>query len=294
MPSLANKPFLKMNGIGNEIIVLDLRGADARVEPAEARAIGQSAWAGRPLAFDQLMVLHDPETPGTMARVKIFNIDGSLSGACGNGARCVAWALAENAGTNQLTIETDAGLLECSRQGPWRFTVDMGPPRLAGADIPLHEENIDTLSVHLPDASSEIGELGPFTAVNMGNPHAVFFVADLAAHDLAALGPLIEHHPMFPQRVNVSLACVMARDFIELKVWERGAGLTLACGSAACASLVAAVRRGLVERRATIALPGGELIIEWREKDGHVLMTGDVALEFAGELHPSIFATARA
>ena len=287
---LANRPFLKMNGIGNEIVVLDLRGTPLQVGAADARAIGR----GEGLHYDQMMVLHDPVTPGTLARMKIFNIDGSLSGACGNGTRCVAYALMDGTDLRRLVVESDAGLLECTREGQWRFTADMGKPRLGAGEIPLRDVVADTASVALPDLPEGAEKLGDFGAVNMGNPHAVFFVDDVEAHGLDRLGPLIEHHPMFPQRVNVSLAHVAGHDRIDLKVWERGTGLTLACGSAACATLVAAVRRGLTGRKATISLPGGELVVEWRESDGHVLMTGDVELEFAGRFDPALFETAQA
>lgn len=292
MNPLASRPFLKMNGIGNEIIVLDLRGSGLQVRPEDARAIGSGQSEGRALHYDQMMVLHDPVTPGTAARMKIFNIDGSLSGACGNGTRCVAYALMLGGQEQRLVVESDAGLLECTREGAWRFTVDMGAPRLEARAIPLRDDVADTSAVVLPDPPSGAAALGPFGAVNMGNPHAVFFVDDVEGHGLATLGPKIEHHPMFPERVNVSLAHVVSRTRIELKVWERGTGLTLACGSAACATLVAAVRRGLADRKTTISLPGGELVIEWRESDGHVLMTGDVELEFESRFDARLFEAA--
>lgn len=290
MNPLANRPFLKMNGIGNEIVVLDLRGANIEVSATDARAIGR----GEGLKYDQMMVLHDPVTPGTLARMKIFNIDGSLSGACGNGTRCVAYALMDGTDTRRLIVESDAGLLECIREGQWRYTVDMGAPRLGALEIPLRDDLPDTTSIDLPDPPPGAEKLGPFGAVNMGNPHAVFFVDDIEAHGLDRLGPMIEHHTMFPQRVNVSLAHVESRERVALKVWERGTGLTLACGSAACATLVAAARRGLTDRRASINLPGGELVIEWRQSDGHVMMTGDVELEFEGRFDASLFETAQA
>ena len=294
MNPLADMPFLKMNGIGNEIIVLDLRGSAARVSAADARAIGRDRHLGNSLAYDQMMVLYDPVTTDTAARMKIFNIDGSLSGACGNGTRCVAWALMQGSQTRQLLLESDAGLLECTREGDWRFTVDMGTPRFAAAEIPLRDAVADTAAIILPDPPPGADKLGPFGAVNMGNPHAVFFVDNIAAHDLARIGPLIERHPMFPERVNVSLARILTPERLELKVWERGTGLTLACGSAACATLVAAVRRGLAARRATIVLPGGELVVEWRATDNRVLMTGDVELEFSGRLDAALFENASA
>lgn len=290
MSGLAGRPFLKMNGIGNEIIVLDLRGGASAVAPGEARAIAR----GDGLAYDQLMVLSDPRTAGTEAYMTIFNNDGSLSGACGNGTRCVAWALMRDGARERLTLETQAGLLECRKAGPERFTVDMGPPRLAWREIPLAREVSDTRAVALDNPAAP----GPFCAVNMGNPHAVFFVADARAIDLARVGPALEHDPMFPERANISMAEVVGaepdRARILLRVWERGAGITQACGSAACATLVAAARTGRTGRAADIELPGGVLFIEWRESDQHVLMTGDVELEFEGRFDAALFKDAAA
>ncbi|MGE3246724.1 MAG: diaminopimelate epimerase [Beijerinckiaceae bacterium] len=290
MSVLANRPFLKMNGIGNKIVVLDLRGTDATVSAGDARAIGRSP----ELAYDQLMVVYDPQLPETDARMEIFNIDGSLSGACGNGTRCVAWALMRGGGGHRLVLESAAGVLECRRIGEWRFSVDMGEPKFGWRDIPLAHDPGDTCNIALPDTRPAARDLPAFCAVNMGNPHAVFFVPDPDAFDLAATGSAVENHPLFPERVNTSLAHIDAPDRITLKVWERGAGATLACGSAACATLVAAVKRGLTGRAATIALPGGELAIEWRATDSRVVMTGDVELEFEGKFDPAIFGNAPA
>lgn len=284
MSGLAGRAFLKMNGIGNEIIVLDLRGCALRVSPSEARAIAQ----GEGLAYDQLMVLTDPRSAGTDAFMTIFNNDGSLSGACGNGTRCVAWALTRADGRERVVLETQAGLLDCRAAGPYRFTVDMGAPHLGWRDIPLAHDVGDTAAVDLAVAAAP----GPFCAVNMGNPHAVFFVADAMAVNLPHVGPMLEHNALFPERANISIAQVLepgARARILLRVWERGAGITQACGSAACATLVAAGRTGRTGRAADIVLPGGTLLIEWRESDAHVLMTGDVELEFAGTFAASLF-----
>jgi diaminopimelate epimerase len=282
---LAGRSVLKMNGIGNEIVILDLRGTDFILTAEEVRAI-----AARPgLSFDQLMVLHETRTLGTDAFVRIYNGDGSEAGACGNGTRCVAWFLLRDTGRDAVTVETGVGLLACHRLAPLRFSVDMGPPRLAWNEIPLRDASFDpaaldlgALDLSLPDDS----RLPKAFAVNMGNPHAVFFVDVLDVYDLAAIGPVLEHAPVFPDRANISLAEVRSRREIQLKVWERGAGATLACGSAACAVLVAAVATGRTDRTAAIALPGGRLDITWRE-DGHVIMTGPVTYEFTAILEPS-------
>lgn len=285
MSGLAGLPFLRMNGIGNEIIVLDLRGRALAVSPAEARAIA----AGEGLAYDQLMVLSEPRTVGTDAYMTIFNNDGSLSGACGNGTRCVAWALMRDGWRERVMLETKAGLLDCRRTGEWRFEVDMGAPRLGWREIPLARETDDTSAIELPEAAG----FGPFCAVNMGNPHAIFFTPDAMGVDLAKIGPALERNAIFPERANISFAQVLdasaERARILLRVWERGAGITRACGSAACATLVAAVRTGRTGRAADIILPGGTLLIEWRESDGHVLMTGDVELEFEGVFDAALF-----
>ncbi len=281
---LAGRRVAKMNGAGNEIVVLDLRGSGSRVTADDARAIG----AAPGLKYDQLMVLHDATGAEAAASMKIFNIDGSLSGACGNGTRCVAWELLRDVAGRDLLLESDGGLLHVTRDAEWSFTVDMGAPKLGWRDIPLAGDGDDTRRVALAPAVG--GVSGPFSAVSMGNPHAVFFVPDALAVDLAALGAQIETHPMFPERVNVSFAQARARDSILLRVWERGAGATRACGTAACATAVAGARLGLTDRAATVSLPGGDLRIHWRESDDHVLMSGPVELEFETTLDASVFA----
>jgi diaminopimelate epimerase len=278
---LDHLPILRMNGAGNEILVLDLRESEHELAPQEARAIANAPG----LRFDQLMALHKPRKPGDDAYMRIYNIDGSLSAACGNGTRCVAYALARE-GKDALRLETDAGLVETRREADTVFTVDMGRPRLDWQEIPLARAVEDTREVPLDPPVT--GAPARFSAVGMGNPHAVFFVDDATQIDLETLGPRIERHPLFPERVNVSFAQMLSRDDIVLRVWERGTGATKACGSAACATLVAATRAGLSERAARLRLPGGDLHIEWRADD-HVLMTGPVEFEFETRLDPQIF-----
>jgi diaminopimelate epimerase len=282
---LDNQPVLKMNGIGNEILVLDLRGSAATVAPRDARAIHSA------LPYDQLMALHAPRTPGADAAMLIYNNDGSLSGACGNGTRCVAFALARNDGPAQLLLDTDSGPLRSWRVSETVFTVDMGRPRLGWGEIPLARDGGDTRDIVLDPPV--VGAPAHFAAANMGNPHAIFFVPDANAVDLATLGSPLEHHPLFPERANISFAQILTRDAIRLRVWERGVGVTRACGSAACACVVAAARAGLTGRRATVTLPGGDLVIDWREDD-HVYMTGPVELEFETRLDPRLFEKAEA
>lgn len=290
MNALAQRRFLKMNGLGNQITVLDLRGTKLRLGESDARAI-----ASEPRArFDQLMVLHDPLTPGTDAFIRIYNTDGSEAGACGNGTRCVAWAMMADPAMgdpskSRLTLQTRAGLLPTFRDSEFVFTVDMGAPKLGWEEIPLAEPFHDTSHFELQIGPIDDPILHTPCAVNMGNPHAVFFVDDPYRFNLAQIGPLLENHPIFPDRANIELAAVTAPDHIVLRVWERGAGITQACGSGACAALVAAVRRELSARKATVSLPGGDLLIEWRARDDHVLMTGPVEFEWDGVLEPELF-----
>ncbi len=285
MTALIDRPFLKMNGAGNEIVVLDLRDSPHVVSAAEARAIGARTDAH----FDQLMVLHAPRSAGTDAFLRIYNIDGSLAGACGNGTRCVAWSLLKEGARQDLVLETSASLLPVHRDADTVFTVDMGVPRFAWNEIPLAEPFHDTRKIELQIGPIDAPVLHSPSAVNMGNPHAIFWVEDAAAIDLARIGPMLEHHPIFPERANISVAEMRGRDHMILRVWERGAGLTRACGSAACAAAVAAIRTGRADRSLRVSLPGGDLAITWRE-DGHVLMTGPVEFEHAGRLAAADFA----
>lgn len=288
MSALIDRPFLKMNGLGNEILVVDLRGSPLRVTADDAVALSR----GGRTHFDQLMAVHDPRTPGTLAFMRILNADGSEVSACGNGTRCVAAWLARETGRPDLMLETAAGLLVCS-VGPdeGEVTVDMGTPKFGWADIPLSEEFADTRAIEL--------QLGPIdkplihtpSVANVGNPHAIFWVDDLNVVDLRRSGPMLENHPLFPERANISLAKVTSKSAITLKVWERGAGLTLACGTAACAAAVSAARTRRTGRDVVVTLPGGPLRIVWREDD-HILMSGPAAFEHEGRLTAEMFAAA--
>jgi len=285
---LAGREIARMNGAGNAILVIDMRGSPARPSPENARAIHRAPG----LSYDQMMVLCDPTTKGTAADVLIYNNDGTLAGACGNGTRCVADRLCRELGVGSLKITTEAGVIACERLGPSCYRVDMGAPRLEWDAIPLASAVADTRRVNLwPDGGGP-AELGPASVVNMGNPHALFFVPGLDRIDAAKLGARIEVDRMFPEKANVTFAQVLARDDVRARVWERGVGLTLACGSAACATLVAAARLGLMELKGTVRLPGGDLVIEWRASDDHVLMTGPVEYEGAFILDDALFEAA--
>ena len=287
MSALAGHAFVKMNGLGNEIVVVDMRAEPAAITPAEARAAAGTQGA----RYDQMMALYPPRTPGTDAYVRIYNNDGSEAGACGNGTRCIAELLFKETGKDTLTFETPAGLLSTWKgTAPLVSTVDMGVPRFSWNEIPLAEEFADTRCIELQIGPIDKPILHSPSALSMGNPHAIFWVDDVTAYDLARIGPLLENHPIFPERANISLCAVQSREHIIVRTWERGAGLTKACGSAACAAAVAAARLKKTGRIVTVTLPGGDLSIEWRERDNHVLMTGPVVFEYEGRFDPSLFA----
>lgn len=275
---------MKMNGLGNEILVLDLRADPVEVTPEAARALARPGI----LPFDQAMLLYPARRPDSSAFVRILNSDGSESAACGNGTRCIAALEAERTGNSHLLFESAAGLLDCVVRPDGSVTVDMGAPRRAWNEIPLARDVGDTAAFDVAGHEA----LGPASFVSMGNPHAVFFVPLADAVDVERLGAALEHDPLFPERANISFAQMLSRDHILLHVWERGAGRTRACGTAACATAVAAVRTGRAGRQVKVTLPGGDLFIHWRESDGHVLMTGPVAHEFSGILTPHMLADA--
>jgi diaminopimelate epimerase len=267
-------PFIKMHGSGNDFVVFDERAGALGLTPARAAALADRR---RGIGCDQLISIEPPpEGSDAAAFMRIRNPDGAEAGACGNGTRCVAALLAGESG-RQLVIRTVAGDLRALVLAPDLVAVDMGEPGLSWQDIPLAEPR-DTL--HLDIAA---GPLSDPAAASMGNPHATFFVEDVSAIPVETLGPALECHPIFPERANIGVAQILAPDCIRLRVWERGAGLTLACGSGACAALVNAHRRGLTGRAATVVLDGGELAIEWLES-GQVRMTGPVATAFMGSV----------
>ncbi|MCG5239058.1 diaminopimelate epimerase [Azospirillum doebereinerae] len=275
------REFLKMHGLGNDFVVIDARSTPYSPAAAEVRAIADRRTG---VGCDQFIVLEPSNIPGASGFMRIRNADGSEAGACGNASRCIGWLLLEESGADRASFETAAGLLHASRADHGHITVDMGPPRLDWDAIPLAAP-ADTLRVA---AVEHAGFAGP-VAVNMGNPHAVFFVDDAEAVPLDEVGPVFENHPAFPERANIEFAQVLSPTAIRMRVWERGAGVTQACGSGSCATLVAAVRRGLTARKADILLDGGTLTIEWTEDD-RVLMTGPVALSFSGRLSAEMVA----
>jgi diaminopimelate epimerase len=268
-------PFIKMHGCGNDFVVFDERAAPLGLTQARAAAIANRRTG---VGCDQFIAIEPPPAGSNAdAFMRIRNPDGTEAGACGNATRCVAQLLAAETGRRQLVIQTISGHLPAEILADGRVAVDMGEVRLDWQDIPL-AATTDTL--HLPLSEGPVADPA---AVSMGNPHATFFVPALAALPIETLGPRLEHAAIFPERANIGFVQILARDRIRLRVWERGAGLTLACGSGACAALVNAARRGLTARRAAVLVDGGELEIEWRA-DNHVLMTGPVATAFRGTL----------
>ncbi len=267
--------FLKMHGCGNDFVVMDERAHPLGLTPRRAAAIADRRTG---VGCDQFIVIE----PGEDAFMRIYNPDGSEAGACGNATRCVAHLLAAETGRTELNVRTISGDLPATVLPDGRVRVDMGPARLDWAEIPLAGP-ADTLHLDLAR-----GAVADPAAASMGNPHATFFVPNMDSVPIEAIGPSLEHDPIFPQRANIGFVQVLSRERIRLRVWERAAGLTLACGSGACAALVNAARRGLTGRRAAVLVDGGELEIEWRD-DGHVLMTGSVATSFSGEIDLSAY-----
>ncbi|WP_321500604.1 diaminopimelate epimerase [Breoghania sp.] len=284
-------PFVKMNGLGNDFVVFDAREEPVRLSEKQIAAIGDRQSG---IGFDQMIIV-EPSPLGLDAFMRIYNRDGSQVDACGNATRCIGRLVMEERDINRATIQTNAGILKAfATDDEIRVTVDMGKPRLEWQDIPLAEEFRDTRAIELQIGPIDAPVLHSPAVVNMGNPHAIFFVDDIEAHDLARFGPLLEHHPVFPERANITLAQITGENEIRAIVWERGVGLTRACGTAACATGVAAARKRLTGRSVTVTLPGGPLHIEWRESDDHVMMTGDTEVEFFGTLDADTLAWRRA
>jgi diaminopimelate epimerase len=265
-------PFTKMHGLGNDFVVIDARSRPILLSDDQKRRIADRR---RGIGCDQLIVLEPSRRADVFMR--IYNPDGTEAGACGNATRCISGRLMAEKGVERIVVETISGLLETSAADRGDITVDMGEVKTDWRDIPVAAE-CDTL--HLPLRS---GPLMDPVGVNVGNPHAVFFVPDVATIDLEQLGPELEHAPLFPERANIEIVQRLASGRLRMRVWERSAGITQACGSGACATLVAAARRGLTGRKAEVVLDGGTLTIEWLANN-HVMMTGGWTTSFQGEI----------
>ncbi len=271
---MSTQAFLKMHGLGNDFVVLDGRPAPISLTPGQVCAVADRQTG---IGCDQLIVMEPPRSDRANVFMRIFNADGSEVAACGNATRCVASLVMEETGSDQVIVETAAGLLDAQAAVGGQIAVGMGRVRLDWRDIPLAEPR-DTLHLGLGS-----GPLQDPVGVNVGNPHAVFFVDDVEAVDLAVHGPKLETDALFPEFANIEAVQVLSGSLLRMRAWERGAGITKACGTGACAALVAAHRRGLTGRKAEVVLDGGTLFIEWLPDD-HVLMTGPVATSFKGEL----------
>jgi diaminopimelate epimerase len=279
--------FRKMNGLGNDFVMLDARAHPLALKAAQIAAIADR---NRGIGCDQVIALEPSDFADVFMR--IWNADGGEVGACGNAARCVAALLVAERGSPHVSIETESGMLAATVAKDGSVTIDMGTPRFAWNEIPLSQPFADMRAVELPQFAG-LG-LGAASMVNVGNPHCIFFVENIEAHDLARFGPKLEHDPLFPERANISVAQVTGPSSLRLRTWERGAGLTRACGTAACAAAVAAARSGLTGRHVTVTLPGGDLVIDWRENDDHILMTGPFALDYQGTIPPELLQPAPA
>ncbi len=285
---MSGTPYLKMNGLGNDFVVVDARASARRFTADQVRRITDRATG---IGADQMIVMEKPRADGVDVFMRIYNQDGGEIDACGNASRCIAGLLARELGRDQITLQTNAGLLFAQVHGDV-VTVDIGKPRFDWDQIPLAEPFADTTGIELQIGPIDAPILHTPSVVNVGNPHAIFWVDDVERFDLGRSGPLLENHPIFPDRANITLAQVISRDHIKIRVWERGAGLTRACGTAACATAVAAARKGLSNRKVRVDLPGGPLTIDWRESDSHVLMTGLWSLDGEGVMPEALVATA--
>ena len=273
-----SRPFLKMNGLGNDFVVVEARSRPFAPSEEEARAIARRDGG---IGCDQLIAIEP--SPKADAFMRIWNADGGEVEQCGNAARCVGWLLMEASGRDAAKLDTPAGVLEVTKAGAKRVTVDMGKPGLEWRDIPLAEA-MDTRGIELQVGPIDAPVLHTPGCVSMGNPHVVFFVKNAETAPVREVGSMIEHHRLFPERANVGFCEAKARDKLRVRVWERGVGVTRACGTGACAALVAASRRNLCDRKAMVEMDGGDLVIDWRRDDDHVLMTGPIAVEFTGQL----------
>jgi len=271
--------FLKMHGLGNDFAIFDARTFPLPLDEAGAKAVADRR---RGIGCDQVIVMEPSKSANAFMR--IFNADGGEVESCGNAARCVAFLLMAEAETDQVKIDTTAGPLLCRSANDSRVTVDMGAPRLDWREIPMAQA-VDTASFALDVPGFKDRALTEAASVSVGNPHCVLFVEDAEHAPVATLGAAIEHHPWFPLRTNVEFVEQRGPRQLRMRVWERGAGITRACGTGACAAAVASNLRGLTERKVTVVLDGGELEIDWRESDDHVLMTGPVAFSFGGEVN---------
>ncbi len=283
MDQTSKIPFRKMNGLGNDFVVLDGRQIKIAMTEEKARAIADRE---RGIGCDQLIIMEKSDVADVSMR--IWNNGGGEVESCGNASRCIADLIFDEKKTTTATINTKGGFLSARKAGDKLVTIDNGVPKFGWRQIPLSEQFFDTRHIELQVGPIDAPLIHSPSVVNVGNPHCIFWVEDLNVVDLSRVGPMLENHPLFPQQANITLAKVINKKHAEIKVWERGAGLTKACGTAACAVMAAGARIGIIDLQCTITLPGGDLQMAFRESDSHVLMTGPVAYEFEGILPPGL------
>jgi diaminopimelate epimerase len=285
MTAMAAIPFRKMNGLGNDFVVVDARARRVDFSEAQARAIADRKTG---IGCDQLIVMEKSSLADV--KMRIWNAEGGEVESCGNASRCIADIVMTEKGVDSASIDTKGGYLVGTRMGHLQVSIDMGAPRFDWDQIPLSEKFHDTRHIELQVGPIDAPLIHSPSVVNVGNPHCIFWVKDLDVVKLDKVGPMIENHPMFPERTNVELAKVVARDHVEVKVWERGAGLTKACGTAACAVMAAGFRLRMIDAECRVSLPGGDLAMRIDRATGHVIMTGPLQYDFEGEIPPGLLA----
>jgi diaminopimelate epimerase len=284
MTQTGSIPFRKMNGLGNDFVVLDARMHTIEITEINARAIANRASG---IGCDQLIVLE--RSPVADVRMRIWNAEGGEVQSCGNASRCIADMLFDEEGKSSVTIDTDGGFLTATKAGDRLVTVDQGRPKFDWKDIPLSEAFADTRHIELQVGPIDAPHIHSPSVVNVGNPHCIFWVKDLDVVDLGRVGPMLEYHLLFPERANITLAKVETRNHVTMRVWERGVGLTKACGTAACAVMAAGDRIRIIDKKCRMSLPGGDLQMSVNPENGHVLMTGPVAYDGEGLIPKSLF-----
>jgi diaminopimelate epimerase len=277
--------FRKMNGLGNDFVVIDARARPVSISNEQARAIADRKTG---IGCDQLIVMEKSSLADV--KMRIWNAEGGEVESCGNASRCIADIVMDEKGEDSATIDTKGGFLVGTRAGKLQVTIDMGKPRFDWDQIPLSEKFADTRHIELQVGPIDEPLMHSPSVVNVGNPHCIFWVKDLDVVNLGRVGPMLEHHPLFPERANIEMAKVVARDHVVVNVWERGAGLTKACGTAACAVMAAGFRIKIIDRAARITLPGGDLMMSINEETGHVIMTGPLEYDYDGVIPEGLLA----
>jgi diaminopimelate epimerase len=285
MTAISAIAFRKMNGLGNDFVVIDARERPVDISVAQARAIADRKSG---IGCDQIIVMEKSSLADV--RMRIWNAEGGEVESCGNASRCIADIVMDEKGTTSATIDTKGGFLVGKRAGKLMVTIDNGKPRFDWDQIPLSEKFADTRHIELQVGPIDAPLMHSPSVVNVGNPHCIFWVDDLDVINLGRVGPMLENHPLFPERTNVEMVKVVSRNHVIVNVWERGAGLTQACGTAACAVMAAGHRIKIIDAHCRVTLPGGDLMMSIDESNGHVIMTGPLAYDYEGVLPDGLLA----